>query len=116
MRLAVKDIYDVKGLRTGCGNPQKFAEARPARQPRPAVQTLLDSGARFVGKTQTDELAFSLMGQNVHYPYPVNPAAPGRVTGGSSSGSAAAVAGGLADIASAPTPAARSAPRRASAA
>jgi amidase len=99
LRLAVKDIYDVKGLRTGCGNPQKFNEARPARESAAAVQTLLDSGARFIGKTQTDELAFSLMGQNVHYPYPTNPRAPGRVTGGSSSGSAAAVAGGLADIA-----------------
>ena len=60
---------------------------------------LLDAGARFVGKTQTDELAFSLMGQNAHFPLPVNPTAPDRVTGGSSSGSAAAVAGGLADIA-----------------
>jgi amidase len=65
----------------------------------PAVQALLDAGARFAGKTQTDELAFSLMGQNAHFPHPVNPAAPGRVTGGSSSGSAAAVAGGLVDIA-----------------
>ena len=65
----------------------------------PAVQKLLDAGARFVGKTQTDELAFSMLGQNVHFPHPVNPAAPGRVTGGSSSGSVAAVAGGLADIA-----------------
>lgn len=99
LRLAVKDIFDVKGLRTGCGNPQKFNEATPARESAAAVQTLLDAGARFVGKTQTDELAFSLMGQNVHYPYPTNPRAPGRVTGGSSSGSAAAVAGGLADIA-----------------
>ena len=63
------------------------------------MQKLLDAGARFAGKTQTDELAFSLIGQNVHFPHPVNPAAPGRVTGGSSSGSAAAVAGGLADIA-----------------
>jgi amidase len=63
------------------------------------VQVLLDAGARFVGRTQTDELTFSLMGQNAHYPFPVNPKAPDRVTGGSSSGSAAAVAGGLADIA-----------------
>jgi amidase len=63
------------------------------------VQKLLDAGARFIGRTQTDELTFSLMGQNAHFPEPVNPAAPDRVTGGSSSGSAAAVAGGLADIA-----------------
>lgn len=99
LRLAVKDIYDVAGYRTGCGNPQKYQEASPASATAPAVQALLDSGARFVGKTQTDELAFSLMGLNAHFPSPVNPAAPDRVTGGSSSGSAAAVAGGLADIA-----------------
>jgi amidase len=63
------------------------------------VERLLAAGAEFVGKAQTDELAFSLMGQNSHFPYPINPAAPDRVTGGSSSGSAAAVAGKLADIA-----------------
>ncbi|CAN7387102.1 amidase [Mesorhizobium amorphae] len=99
LTLAVKDIYDVAGYRTGCGNPCKFAEAHAASQTAEAVQVILDAGARFVGKTQTDELAFSLMGQNAHFPFPVNPAAPDRVTGGSSSGSAAAVAGGLADIA-----------------
>lgn len=99
LTLAVKDIYDVAGYATGCGNPGKAASADPATQTAPAVQILLDAGARFVGKTQTDELAFSLMGQNAHYPHPINPAAPNRVTGGSSSGSAAAVAGKLADIA-----------------
>ncbi|MCP9230016.1 amidase [Mesorhizobium sp. LMG 17147] len=99
LRLAVKDIFDVAGYRTGCGNPQKYRDASPAMATAPAVQALLDSGARFVGKTQTDELAFSLLGLNAHFPSPVNPAAPDRVTGGSSSGSAAAVAGGLADIA-----------------
>ncbi|PAQ02781.1 amidase [Mesorhizobium mediterraneum] len=99
LRLAVKDIYDVAGYRTGCGNPQKYQEVSPAPATAPAVRALLDSGARFVGKTQTDELAFSLMGLNAHFPAPVNPAAPDRITGGSSSGSAAAVAGGLADIA-----------------
>ncbi|MGX8012195.1 amidase [Mesorhizobium sp. ORM8.1] len=99
LRLAVKDIYDVAGYRTGCGNLQKFEEAHAASRTAEAVQMILDAGARFVGKTQTDELAFSLFGQNAHFPFPVNPAAPDRVTGGSSSGSAAAVAGGLADIA-----------------
>ncbi|WP_184769651.1 amidase [Aminobacter carboxidus] len=99
LRLAVKDIYDVAGYTTGCGNPDKAASAIPATRTAPAVQILLDAGARFAGKTQTDELAFSLMGQNAHFPHPINPAAPNRVTGGSSSGSAAAVAGQLADIA-----------------
>lgn len=99
LRLAVKDIYDVGGLVTGCGNPDKAANSHPALKTAPAVQMILDAGAHFVGKTQTDELAFSLMGQNAHFPHPINPAAPNRVTGGSSSGSAAAVAAGLADIA-----------------
>ncbi|KUM28862.1 amidase [Mesorhizobium loti] len=99
LRLAVKDIYDVAGYRTGCGNPRKFEQAHAASQTAEAVQQILDAGARFVGKTQTDELAFSLFGQNSHFAFPVNTAAPDRVTGGSSSGSAAAVAGGLADIA-----------------
>ncbi|TKT77514.1 amidase [Aquamicrobium sp. LC103] len=99
LTLAVKDIYDIAGQKTGCGNPQRLADAAPARETAPAIKALLEAGARFVGRTQTDELAFSLMGQNAHYPEPVNPAAPERVTGGSSSGSAAAVAGGLADIA-----------------
>lgn len=97
--LAVKDIFDVAGYRTGCGNPQKYTESAPATKTAPAVQLILDAGAHFLGKTQTDEFAFSLMGQNLHFPEPVNSAAPDRVTGGSSSGSVAAVAGGLADIA-----------------
>ncbi len=97
--LAVKDIFDVAGLVTGGGNPQKSSESPAATRTAAAVQGLLDAGARFVGKTQTDELAFSMMGQNAHFPPPVNPAAPDRVSGGSSSGSASAVAGGLATIA-----------------
>lgn len=99
LTLGVKDIFDVKGYVSGWGNPDRFAEAEPASATAPAVRKLLDAGARFVGKTQTEELAFSMIGQNVHFPHPVNPAAPDRVTGGSSSGSAAAVAGGLVDIA-----------------
>jgi len=99
LTLAIKDIYDIAGQKTGGGNPQKLAEAPIADKTAPALQKLFDAGARFVGRTQTDELTFSLMGQNAHFPEPVNPAAPDRVTGGSSSGSAAAVAGGLADIA-----------------
>lgn len=99
LTLAVKDIYAVRGQRTGGGNPQMLAEAAPAVQTAPPIQALLDAGARFVGRTQTDELTFSLFGHNSHYPQPVNPAALDRITGGSSSGSAAAVAGGLVDIA-----------------
>lgn len=97
--LAVKDIYDVAGYKTGRGNPRWLAETQPATRTAPAVQVLFDAGARFIGKTQTEELAFSLTGHNAHYPRPINPAAPERMTGGSSSGSIAAVAAGLADIA-----------------
>lgn len=99
LTLGVKDIFDVEGYVSGWGNPDRFAEAKPATHTTGAIQKLLDAGARFIGKTQTEELAFSMIGQNVHFPPPVNSAAPDRVTGGSSSGSVAAVAGGLADIA-----------------
>lgn len=101
LALGVKDIFDVAGYPTGCGNPDYPTAKVVAKETAPAVRRLLDAGAHFVGKTQTEELAFSLMGQNVHFPHPVNPNAPDRVTGGSSSGSAAAVAGGLCDIATA---------------
>jgi amidase len=99
LRLGVKDLFAVAGYRTGCGNPEKFAESKPATETAPSVKLLLESGARFVGKTQTDELAYSMMGVNAHFPPPINSAAPDRVSGGSSSGSAAAVAGKLANIA-----------------
>jgi amidase len=101
LTLGVKDIYDVAGHPTGGGNPQFPGASKPATATAPSVVKLLDAGAVYLGKTQTEELTFSLIGQNVHFPHPVNPKAPGRVTGGSSSGSAAAVAGGLCDIATA---------------
>jgi amidase len=99
LTLGVKDIFDVAGYHTGCGNPRKLAESPVAARSASCVQRLLDSGARFIGKTVNDELVFSLFGQNVHFPLPINPKAPDRYTGGSSCGSAAAVAGGLVDIA-----------------
>ncbi|OHV80499.1 amidase [Rhizobium sp. LCM 4573] len=98
LTLAVKDLFDVAGYRTGCGCPMKLAESEVKTATAPAVQKLLDAGARFVGKTHTDELAWSLYGMNVHFGTPINAAAPDRIPGGSSSGSAAAVAAGLADI------------------
>lgn len=99
LTFAVKDLYDVEGLPTGAGNPAWLATHAPAARTASSVQRLLDAGARLVGKTQTDELAYSLMGLNAHYGAPQNPRAPDRITGGSSSGSAAAVAQGLADFA-----------------
>lgn len=99
IRLAVKDLFDVAGFRTGAGSPAWLAEALPAAESAEAVLRLTDAGAEFVGKTVTDELAWSLNGENVHYGTPHNPRAPGRIPGGSSAGSAAAVAGELADLA-----------------
>jgi amidase len=97
--LAVKDLYDVAGTRTGAGNPERLAEAPVVATHARAVEALVSAGAILVGKTVTDELAFSLSGTNIHYGTPINPAAPDRVPGGSSSGSASAVASGLVDVA-----------------
>ncbi len=95
---AVKDLYDVAGLPTTAGNPD-WARTHPVPDTTAlAVRRLLAAGADLVGKTVTDELAFSLSGTNVHYGMPPNPAAPGRIPGGSSSGSASAVAAGTVDI------------------
>jgi amidase len=95
---AVKELYDVVGLPTGAGHPTRRAEAPPAERNAAAVDLLLAAGADLVGTTLTDELAWSLSGTNAHYGAPRNPAAPGRVTGGSSAGSAAVVAAGAVDI------------------
>lgn len=98
LTLAVKDIFDVAGYPTGAGNAYELARSGVKKTTAPIVQTLLDAGAAFVGKTYTDELAYSLLGQNAHFGSSANPAFPGYITGGSSSGSAVAVSGGLADI------------------
>ena len=99
MRFAVKDLYDTVGAVTGGGSPDWLASHQPARANAPVVQSLLDAGASMVGKTVCDELFYSLQGDNAHYGTPVNTRAPGRLPGGSSSGSAAAVAAGLCDFA-----------------
>jgi Asp-tRNA(Asn)/Glu-tRNA(Gln) amidotransferase A subunit family amidase len=99
VRLAVKDLFAVAGQRIGAGNPTWLAQARTEESHAEAVRRLLQAGAELTGIAQTDELAFSLAGTNAHYGTPVNPATPGRITGGSSSGPAAAVARGWADLA-----------------
>ena len=99
LSFAVKDVFDIAGQRTGNGNPTWLETHEPAARTASAVERLLAAGAHMVGKTRTDEMAYSLNGENVHYGTPVNPNAPGRIPGGSSSGSAVAVAGGLVDFA-----------------
>ena len=99
LRFAAKDIFDVAGSVTGCGNPDWARSHGPADAHSAAVQALLDAGAHLVGKTITDEFAYSLNGINHHYGAPTNSNAPGRITGGSSSGSASAVAGGAVETA-----------------
>ena len=99
LTFAAKDIFDVAGHVTGGGNPDWKATHSPAERNAWVVQTLVDAGAEMVGKTITDELTRGIFGENVHYGTPTNPRAPGHVPGGSSSGSASAVAGQLVDFA-----------------
>jgi amidase len=99
LTFAVKDIIDVAGHHTGCGNPTWRATHPLATVSAVCVEQLLSAGARCEGKTITDEIAFSLLGENHFYGTPLNPKAHDRVPGGSSSGSASAVACGLVDFA-----------------
>ena len=99
LSFALKDVFDVEGVTACAGNPDWLRTHRAATQTAPAVAKLLDAGASLRGLTLTDELTLGLSGENFHYGTPTNPAAPDRVPGGSSCGSAAAVAGGLVDFA-----------------
>src|SRR5438309_10984066 len=99
LRFAVKDTIDVAGFKTGCGNPT-WRDSHPAAVVHAVcVEQLLRAGAHCVGNTISAELAFSLSGENHFYGTPLNAHAPDRVPGGSSSGSASAVACGLVDFA-----------------
>lgn len=99
LSFGVKDLFDVAGYPTSGGNPLLLAMSGVKTRTAPTVQRLLDAGARMAGKTVTDELAFSMNGQNAHFGSPINGAAPDRIAGGSSSGSAAAVSNRLCDFA-----------------
>jgi Asp-tRNA(Asn)/Glu-tRNA(Gln) amidotransferase A subunit family amidase len=98
LRLAVKDLFHMTGLPTSAGNPTWLSSHDIPTKTSSSVTALLNAGAEFRGKTITDELAYSLNGQNIHYGTPCNPITPDRLPGGSSSGSAVAVSSGLADI------------------
>ena len=98
VRLAVKDCIDVAGLPTTVGCPVIAERARPAITDAAVVAAARRSGARIVGKTNLAELCWSAVGSNAWSGMPVNPADPRRVPGGSSSGSAVAVATGEAEV------------------
>lgn len=99
LRFAAKDLFDVAGHPTGAGNPDWLRSHPLPTRSNVLIDQLLQAGATLVGKTLTDELAYSIHGDNHHYGTPINSAAPDRVPGGSSSGSAAAVAARLCDFA-----------------
>jgi len=94
LTLTITDVFDV----AGCGNPECARPHPKADQHAPTISTLLHASACLVGKTHTNELAYSLMVVNSHFGIPTNTADPRRVPGGSSSGSAAAVTAGMVDI------------------
>ncbi|WP_416211740.1 amidase family protein [Microbacterium xanthum] len=98
LTVAVKDVFAIKGYRIGAGNPTFLDGARPEPRTAPAVGDLLRGGASLRGIARTDEFAYSIAGDNVHYGTPTNPAAPWALPGGSSSGPATAVSLGHADI------------------
>jgi amidase len=95
----VKDMYDIAGERTGGGNPEWLAAQKPAARHADAVEKVLAAGATITGKTICDEFFYSVSGANSHYGTPPNVRAPGRVPGGSSSGSAAACGANSCDFA-----------------
>lgn len=95
---AVKDVIHVAGHRNSAGNPDWLETHEPAKETAPAIQKLLSAGATLKGMTVTDEMMYSLHGENVHYGTPSNPLSGKLIPGGSSSGSAVAVASGLRDF------------------
>ena len=99
LTFAAKDLFDIAGHRTSAGNPTWLETHEAPARSSPLVDALLAAGATLVGKVITDEMAFSLHGDNMHYGAPINAAAPDRVTGGSSNGSVAATAARLVDFA-----------------
>ena len=98
VRLGVKDLFHIAGIPTSAGNPDWLKSHPVPNITAPSVTALIEAGATLIGKTLTDELAYSLEGVNKHYGTPTNPQASDRLPGGSSSGSAVAVANGSIDL------------------
>jgi amidase len=99
LKFAIKDNIDVKGFKTGYGNPTWLKTHPVAVEHAICVEQILQAGGECIGKTITSELAFAIDGENHFYGTPLNPQAPDRLPGGSSSGSASAVACGVVDFA-----------------
>ncbi|MEK4854062.1 amidase [Paenibacillus sp. FSL H7-0756] len=99
LTFTVKDVFAVAGHRSSAGNPDWLRSHEPAASHATAVRRLLEAGATLQGAAHTDELMYSLGGENYHYGTPVNPHGENRIPGGSSSGSAVAVASGSVDFA-----------------
>ena len=99
LTFAAKDLFDVAGHATGGGNPDWARQNPVPTRHAWAVQRLLDAGATLIGKTVTDEVSLGILGENPFDGTALNPKAPDRVPGGSSSGSASAVAQALCDTA-----------------
>ncbi|MFC0471120.1 amidase [Halalkalibacter kiskunsagensis] len=98
LTFAVKDVFHIKGVTASAGNPDWLRTHEPAQQNALAIDRLLQAGASLQGTTITDELMYSLNGENFHYGTPVNPKAFSHIPGGSSSGSAVSVSAELVDF------------------
>src|SRR5690349_21521050 len=98
-RVAVKDLIDVEGVPTTAGCRALARTAKPAERDAACLAGLRAAGARLVGKANLHELAMLPLGTNPWFGTPVNPLDPALIPGGSSSGSATAVATGEADVA-----------------
>ena len=95
----VKDLFAIAGRKVSNGNPDFYEHATPAQETAPVITRLLEAGASCTGITICDEFFYSVLGSNAHYGQPINSRAPKHVTGGSSCGSAAAVAASMCDFA-----------------
>ncbi|KAK9690845.1 hypothetical protein RND81_09G157800 [Saponaria officinalis] len=99
LTFAVKDIFEIKGRVTGFGNKEWKNTHEEGEKTAVVITSLLKKGATCVGSTVLDQFSFGITGENVHYGTPINPSRPQYIPGGSSSGSAVAVAAQLADFA-----------------
>src|SRR4051794_23577361 len=99
LRLAVKDLIDMRGEKTTAGSQYLAENAAPARHDAELMQPARRAGVKIVGKTNLTEFALGVTGANAYYGTPINPIDRHRIPGGSSSGSAVAVANNEADVA-----------------